>query len=71
MSDILKVLAENARLKAAGVATVTGTWALADDSGLSVAALGGAPGSGTVARQQRTVRRDGSHTATSQTGDRP
>jgi XTP/dITP diphosphohydrolase len=37
-------LAENARLKAVAVARATGRWALADDSGLSVAALGGAPG---------------------------
>ena len=36
--------AENARLKAAAVAHATGCWALADDSGLSVDALGGAPG---------------------------
>jgi len=36
--------AANARLKALAVAQVTGQWALADDSGLSVDALGGAPG---------------------------
>jgi XTP/dITP diphosphohydrolase len=36
--------AENARLKAIAVAQATGEWALADDSGLSVDALGGAPG---------------------------
>lgn len=36
--------AENARLKAAAVACATGSWALADDSGLEVVALGGAPG---------------------------
>ena len=36
--------AENARLKAEAVASATGCWALADDSGLSVDALGGAPG---------------------------
>ena len=35
---------ENARLKATSVARATGQWALADDSGLSVNALGGAPG---------------------------
>ena len=35
---------ENARLKAEAVARATGCWALADDSGLSVEALGGAPG---------------------------
>ena len=36
--------AGNARLKAEAVARATGHWALADDSGLSVDALGGAPG---------------------------
>ena len=36
--------ATNARLKAEAVAQATGQWALADDSGLSVDALGGAPG---------------------------
>jgi XTP/dITP diphosphohydrolase len=36
--------AANARLKAEAVARATGCWALADDSGLSVTALGGAPG---------------------------
>jgi len=36
--------AANARLKAEAVARLTGQWALADDSGLSVDALGGAPG---------------------------
>ena len=36
--------AENARLKAVAVARASGAWALADDSGLCVAALGGAPG---------------------------
>ena len=36
--------AENARLKASAVARASGCWALADDSGLSVSALGGAPG---------------------------
>ena len=35
---------ENARLKALAVASASGAWALADDSGLSVNALGGAPG---------------------------
>ena len=36
--------AENARKKAAGYAKATGFWTLADDSGLVVDALGGAPG---------------------------
>jgi len=36
--------AENARIKAIAVARATGAWALADDSGLCVPALGGAPG---------------------------
>ncbi|MCX5949212.1 MAG: RdgB/HAM1 family non-canonical purine NTP pyrophosphatase [Cyanobacteria bacterium] len=36
--------AENARLKATAVALATGCWALADDSGLAVDAMGGAPG---------------------------
>lgn len=35
---------ENARLKAATVARLTGCWALGDDSGLEVDALGGQPG---------------------------
>ena len=35
---------ENARLKAIAVARATGCWALADDSGLAVDALDGAPG---------------------------
>lgn len=36
--------AENARLKAEAAARLTGCWALGDDSGLEVDALGGAPG---------------------------
>lgn len=35
---------ENARKKAVAIARHTGRWALADDSGLEVDALGGAPG---------------------------
>jgi XTP/dITP diphosphohydrolase len=35
---------ENARAKALGYAQATGQWALADDSGLEVDALGGQPG---------------------------
>lgn len=36
--------AENARIKATEVARATGQWAIADDSGLAVNALNGAPG---------------------------
>ena len=36
--------AANARLKAQAIAAATGEWSLADDSGLSVDALNGAPG---------------------------
>ena len=39
-----KTFAENARLKALACAELTGKWALADDSGLNVDALNGAPG---------------------------
>jgi XTP/dITP diphosphohydrolase len=39
-----KTFAENARKKAAGCAKKTGLWTLADDSGLVVDTLGGAPG---------------------------
>ncbi len=39
-----KTFIENARLKASEVAIATQSWAIADDSGLSVMALGGAPG---------------------------
>ncbi|MFK8181840.1 MAG: RdgB/HAM1 family non-canonical purine NTP pyrophosphatase [Phormidesmis sp.] len=39
-----KTFIENARLKASEVAIATKSWAIADDSGLSVTALGGAPG---------------------------
>ena len=39
-----KTFIENARLKASEVAVATQSWAIADDSGLSVMALGGAPG---------------------------
>lgn len=35
---------ENARLKALGISRLTDGWVLADDSGLEVDALGGAPG---------------------------
>ncbi len=39
-----RTYAENAALKASAVAELTGCWALGDDSGLEVDALGGAPG---------------------------
>ncbi len=39
-----KTFMENARLKASEVAIATKSWAIADDSGLTVAALNGAPG---------------------------
>ena len=39
-----QTFAANARLKAVAVANATNSWALADDSGLSVDALDGAPG---------------------------
>ena len=39
-----QTFADNARLKALAVAHETGAWSLADDSGLSVNALNGAPG---------------------------
>jgi XTP/dITP diphosphohydrolase len=39
-----KTFAENARKKALGYAKQTGLWTIADDSGLVVDALGGAPG---------------------------
>jgi XTP/dITP diphosphohydrolase len=41
-------LAENARAKAAGFANQIGQWVLADDTGLMVDALGGAPGARTA-----------------------
>jgi XTP/dITP diphosphohydrolase len=39
-----RTFADNATLKAQGYALQTGLWTLADDSGLEVDALGGAPG---------------------------
>ncbi len=39
-----KTFAENAAIKAKSYAELTGHWAVADDSGLEVAALGGEPG---------------------------
>jgi XTP/dITP diphosphohydrolase len=47
MAEIVEdgtTFAENARKKATGYAKATGLWTLADDSGLVVDALGGAPG---------------------------
>jgi XTP/dITP diphosphohydrolase len=47
LADVVEdgeTLLDNARLKAAAVAAATGEPALADDTGLEVAALGGAPG---------------------------
>ena len=41
-------LAENARIKATGFAGQLGQWVLADDTGLMVDALGGAPGINTA-----------------------
>jgi XTP/dITP diphosphohydrolase len=42
--EIHDTFAENANLKALHYADLTGLWTLADDSGLEVDALGGAPG---------------------------
>ena len=39
-----ETFAENARIKALQIAEIAGKWALADDSGLKVKALNGAPG---------------------------
>lgn len=50
---------DNARKKARTVAAATGLWALADDSGLAVDALSGAPG----VRSSRYAGRDGDATA--------
>lgn len=49
----------NAQKKARAVVKTTGLWALADDSGLVVAALGGAPG----VISARYAGRDGDHAA--------
>ncbi len=50
--------AENARLKAHAAARATGLPALADDSGLAVAALGGAPGVRTADWAETPAGRD-------------
>ena len=49
--------AENAIAKACFYASATGLCALADDSGLEVAALGGAPGVFSARREPSTERR--------------
>ncbi len=50
---------DNARKKAKAVVAATGSWALADDSGLAVEALGGAPG----VMSARFAGVDGDHAA--------
>ena len=57
---------ENARLKAAGYATQARMWALADDSGLEVDALGGNPGvySARWAEKNQTGSGDAANNAT-------
>ncbi len=50
---------ENARTKARAVAMATGSWALADDSGLAVDVLGGRPG----VHSARYAGRQGDHAA--------
>ncbi len=67
--------AENAGLKASAVARATGCWALSDDSGLSVDALGGAPGvhsaryaatdTARIERLLRELREAGAHSPAS------
>ncbi|MDD5200764.1 MAG: RdgB/HAM1 family non-canonical purine NTP pyrophosphatase [Terrimicrobiaceae bacterium] len=44
IEEVGATFAENAALKANGISRFTGGWALADDSGLEVDALGGEPG---------------------------
>lgn len=61
--------AENAVLKASQVAQATGEWAIADDSGLMVDALGGAPGVYT-ARYGKTTA-EGIQRVLTELGDRP
>ncbi|MEY4297985.1 MAG: RdgB/HAM1 family non-canonical purine pyrophosphatase [Cyanobacteriota bacterium] len=70
--------AENARLKAVAVARATGCWALADDSGLSVEALGGAPGvqsaryaDSDTARIERLLRELASANPSTASADQP
>jgi len=61
--------AENAVLKASQVAQATGAWAIADDSGLMVDALDGAPGVYT-ARYGKTTA-EGIQRVLRELGDRP
>jgi XTP/dITP diphosphohydrolase len=44
IAEVGESYAENAQIKAAAVSLALGVWTLADDTGLEVAALGGAPG---------------------------
>lgn len=44
VDEVGETLAENAELKAVAAAEATGLWALGEDTGLEVDALGGAPG---------------------------
>ena len=44
IDEVGKSFIDNARIKALAVSEFTGQWSLADDSGLSVEALNGAPG---------------------------
>ncbi|MBD1910420.1 MULTISPECIES: RdgB/HAM1 family non-canonical purine NTP pyrophosphatase [unclassified Leptolyngbya] len=64
-----ETFAENAVLKASQVAQATGEWAIADDSGLMVDALGGAPGVYT-ARYGKTTA-EGIQRVLTELGDRP
>lgn len=61
-----KTFQENAQLKAAGYATQARMWALADDSGLEVDALGGNPGvySARWAEKNQTGSGDAANNAT-------
>lgn len=54
-----QTFAENAALKASGYAQQTGLWSLADDSGLAVEALHGAPGIYSARWAERHGRRSG------------
>jgi len=65
-SDIAEIkedgstFAENARKKAIGYAKVTGLWTIADDSGLVIDALGGAPGVKSARFSgEKTINNDG------------